>query len=665
MKNLLNLKGLCRSSQLALNPDGQPTVNRRSNDGHSRRHLPVGLTKLLSLFLLLTLGVGQMWATTVYFVNWSDWSGDIYCHNWEGGTGTTWPGTKMTNTDHQCSGHTIYSCEINSGNKKCIFNNNSSQTSDLTISDGKMYNNGSWVTYEWDPEFKEGQYIYINYSTSTWGSSSAKFKYNWYYNTSTYCCDNQETGRVSGENYAYAVTPNAYVRAVQILRFNSTYGTEWNHTNAVAVSSQTKNCITLTAAVSDNYSFTWTTYAPPVTSIALSHNVSPSGGDGTSGNPYLVPTGTSVTVTATPTNIGDPDITTSYKWDDGSYGATNTKTLNCSVGGNTYSTTVTCRNAIAGTNSNTKSATVYYRAVSSPTIGMAVKRSSTTVNKVYSGETLTLVASPSNAGSTPTIVYEYSTNSSFPGGSTTTIATTTSTSQSWTVPANTAQATLYVRARVTSSGYECTSSTSTLTAYGKKTIYVRDNNNWGPSNIKLHHWGENDDNATEWPGTTTGISAIGGQWISVVVYSCYEGFVLNNGTGSNDQDKTVDLLYSSVTNNGYYTMSTNPTNKQSLSSSTAPAKPTVTTTAAGTIRETSAVLGGNVTAAGNDDYTERGYYWSTNSALSSSNLGVGTRVVVSSTVSSATGAFSSTKSSLTAGTTYYVIAYATNGQGTG
>ena len=82
MKNLLNLKGLCRSSQLALNPDGQTTVERRSNDGHSRRHLPVGLTKLLSLFLLLTLGVGQMWAWDlknfnnpyIYFLNSQGWN---------------------------------------------------------------------------------------------------------------------------------------------------------------------------------------------------------------------------------------------------------------------------------------------------------------------------------------------------------------------------------------------------------------------------------------------------------------------------------------------------------------------------------------------------------------------------------------------------------------
>ena len=66
MKNLLNLKGLCRSSQLAVNSDGRTTVERRSNDGYSRRHLSVGLTKLLSLFLLLALGIGQIWASRTF-----------------------------------------------------------------------------------------------------------------------------------------------------------------------------------------------------------------------------------------------------------------------------------------------------------------------------------------------------------------------------------------------------------------------------------------------------------------------------------------------------------------------------------------------------------------------------------------------------------------------
>ena len=54
MKNLLNLKGLLKSNQSVVNPDGHPTADRQSR-----------LTSVLScLFLLLTLGTGQMWGNT-------------------------------------------------------------------------------------------------------------------------------------------------------------------------------------------------------------------------------------------------------------------------------------------------------------------------------------------------------------------------------------------------------------------------------------------------------------------------------------------------------------------------------------------------------------------------------------------------------------------------
>ena len=82
MKNL-NLKELFGSTVLAFNHDGRTTVERRSNDGHIRRHLPVGLTKLLSLFILLTLGVGQMWAAGQ---NNQNWKGNVFFRapeNWD------------------------------------------------------------------------------------------------------------------------------------------------------------------------------------------------------------------------------------------------------------------------------------------------------------------------------------------------------------------------------------------------------------------------------------------------------------------------------------------------------------------------------------------------------------------------------------------------------
>ena len=275
------------------------------------------------LLMLLTLGVGQMWAAvTIYYVDKDNW-GTVKCHHWkDGGSSTTWPGSSMSDAGHQKDGHTIYSITFNDNHDKCIFNNGSgTQTGNISISNGKVYYNGSWYTYNssfWDPEFKEGQYIYINYSTSTWGSTSAKFRYNWNYNTGTYCCNDNESGRVSGENYAYAVTPNAFVRAVQILRFNSNYSTQWNYTNTVAVSAQSKNCITLTAGVSDNYNFSWTTYAPPLSAVSLSDNgTTILAGTGIESDPYLIATGSTIKVRASGTKaVPDPDATIYYNIKD-------------------------------------------------------------------------------------------------------------------------------------------------------------------------------------------------------------------------------------------------------------------------------------------------------------------------------------------------------------
>ena len=74
------------------------------------------------------------------------------------------------------------------------------------------------------------------------------------------------------------------------------------------------------------------------------------------------------------------------------------------------------------------------------------------------------------------------------------------------------------------------------------------------------------------------------------------------------------------------------------------------------IFSTSATLGGNVTSDGNATVTERGICYSTNTnpTMSNSKIAIG----------SGTGSFSNTITGLTASTTYYVRAYATNNQGT-
>jgi len=85
--------------------------------------------------------------------------------------------------------------------------------------------------------------------------------------------------------------------------------------------------------------------------------------------------------------------------------------------------------------------------------------------------------------------------------------------------------------------------------------------------------------------------------------------------------------------------------------------PTVTTSAASSVTTTSMTCNGNVNADGGviGGITQRGFYFGTNASYSSN-----TRVVASGT---STGAYTLSRTSLTAGTTYYITSFAENALG--
>ncbi len=95
---------------------------------------------------------------------------------------------------------------------------------------------------------------------------------------------------------------------------------------------------------------------------------------------------------------------------------------------------------------------------------------------------------------------------------------------------------------------------------------------------------------------------------------------------------------------------------QKTFTTTAGAQPTVTTNSVSGVTSTTATCGGNVTSAGGTSVTARGVCWSTsqNPTVSGSHT----------TNGSGTGSFTSSITGLTANTTYYVRAYATNSAGT-
>jgi hypothetical protein len=94
----------------------------------------------------------------------------------------------------------------------------------------------------------------------------------------------------------------------------------------------------------------------------------------------------------------------------------------------------------------------------------------------------------------------------------------------------------------------------------------------------------------------------------------------------------------------------------SFTTTTVSSLPTLTTTAVTSVTQTSASSGGNITSDGGAEVTARGVCWSTSA----------TPTTAGSKTSdlTGTGSFTSTLTGLTAGTNYYVRAYATNSVGT-
>jgi uncharacterized protein (TIGR02145 family) len=108
----------------------------------------------------------------------------------------------------------------------------------------------------------------------------------------------------------------------------------------------------------------------------------------------------------------------------------------------------------------------------------------------------------------------------------------------------------------------------------------------------------------------------------------------------------------------YATNSAGTSYGNEISFTTTPAVPTLTTIALSPITQTSFTSGGNITSDGGATITVRGVCWSN----TSSSPTIANNITTDGT---GTGIFISSIAGLTAGTTYYLRAYATNSGGTG
>ncbi|SDL38749.1 T9SS type A sorting domain-containing protein [Kriegella aquimaris] len=136
-------------------------------------------------------------------------------------------------------------------------------------------------------------------------------------------------------------------------------------------------------------------------------------------------------------------------------------------------------------------------------------------------------------------------------------------------------------------------------------------------------------------------------------------FVKSVTWGSNGSSKTVNASYIDriiMREDGSSASGAGDLQNITFSISPASTAPEVTTTTPSSLGQSTATLGGNVTADGGATVTDRGVVYATSSNPTTSDTKV--------QISSGTGSFSQSITGLTASTTYYVRAYAINSAGT-
>lgn len=556
------------------------------------------LMSVLCLLTLLTLGVGQMWGAVGFE---SSDCGIQYSHN--GGSDTEW----------NFSGQ--------SAQTKTLAGN----TSSLWLKQwfAKMYQNEDGTIYGQDYH----KFVYKIHRTAASAGTTGftTLDANWW-----------EWGNWDGGGYRHPKGGhnNENINLLDGLGSGKYTMTFYFQHNGNSTYKSTQNTLKWTYNI-----------VPNVSSFAVTPNNVVSG-TGTSGDPYIITYGQDMTLTVSGTKASTDANSSLYaKFGSSDYGSTLTKTFTVTTSLQNVTVKAKYYNSADDLSGTESSTTIYYKTVATPTINLTAPSSG------VRGESVTLTAATSNA-STPTIYYEYSTSSTF-ASSITEINHTTSTSQSWTIPSGISGTTYYLRAKMQVSSTWYYSSILTFTAYGKKTIHVKNTNGWGT--MKLYLYSDTGEKEA-WHGSTSGISSYGGQWKTVVLTSQWPYFVLNDN-GSNQIKGNKTYTYAGVTDGNCYAISSGTGNSLTLSSANCPTVPTsVTTTAAPTsITNTGMTVHGNIGGNGNDNITDYGFYYGTTSTP-------GTKAQVGTT--NKTGAISKALTGLTAGTTYYFRTYATNGQGT-
>ena len=287
-----------------------------------------GVRKQLLVLCLLTLCAGNMWASAYLKGAWDSWVN----HDISGGSceitldanteyefGIDVDGSFYSYTNQNFT-TTSTSFQIYTGNGNCKITTGEAGTYIFKT----WYDNGRYMAvYYPQARLTKQKYIYFDARNQTnWNSDNfdARFWFKYYDSGS----DNGSVDCNKGnalENWVYyALVPDHdYIGQIQMNRLNpSDHDEVWCTANIAYAKDRTssaQNCLKEESGKA-NYCIywtpQWTTYCPPMTSVTLADNGTTNwGGNGSSGNPFLVPTGgdIKVHVTASASALDDANMT--------------------------------------------------------------------------------------------------------------------------------------------------------------------------------------------------------------------------------------------------------------------------------------------------------------------------------------------------------------------
>ncbi len=218
-----------------------------------RLSLLLAILMLISVMCVAPVSVSAEGAYTVYCINSAKW--DTVCAYAWGDTAMEWPGEAMTKTEDTVNGFDVYAYTTDTAYANVIFNNNDngSQTSDLTWTNGQYYDvkADTWYASLQDVPVVDATAtdVYIAGEMNSWSTVADEFKFG------------AEGGTVAYLTLTLEAETTYQFKVVNSGAWTSTTTAITDTVRGVAFSSSVGDNATITTTFAGDYLFAWDTAA--------------------------------------------------------------------------------------------------------------------------------------------------------------------------------------------------------------------------------------------------------------------------------------------------------------------------------------------------------------------------------------------------------------------